>query len=237
MAGPLTATQERRHRRQLQRERADAATAAGREWQRQRRPSRVAVLAVDPGTHFVGLVALGHDGRLLDWLEWAIAAGTPGERLSDVETGLALAIRLLRPDVVAYERGRGKHRASLLDVVIDEIPALCRRAGVPAQGYQVSEWRQIAVGRGNAGKEYTARILHGSYPDLAACIPHVPRYLDVWDAAGVAKCWWELRFQRKIDGRAAAVRRDQLATQLSRKAGGHAGVRAAGGMAALMRDR
>ncbi|MBI4766603.1 MAG: crossover junction endodeoxyribonuclease RuvC [Deltaproteobacteria bacterium] len=126
------------------------------------------VLAIDPGTRYMG-IALLEKGIPIH-----VGVKTIKTRMSPHETlkaGRKIVLRLIkdfRPQVLAVEKTffANNRNSSLLNVLGDEIKAIGKRKRLKVICYAPNTIRKALCGNGRASKEDVARVLVSKFPDL-----------------------------------------------------------------------
>lgn len=163
-----------------------------------KRPIRI--LAIDPGTRQMGVVIL--DGRRLVHFGVSTFRGPriPSLILKWAEGHLRELIDEHKPRVLVVEKsfiGRSR-RASLLNVITDELMAIGRRRGLEIRSYAPSTVRKVICGHGSAGKERLARVVVRRYfPFLRPCLGWGKAYWQhMFDAVALG-----LVYQQHLEGK------------------------------------
>lgn len=159
------------------------------------------ILAVDPGTRYMGLAILAGS----DLVYYAVRR-LSHERPADVllQATRAELLRLIRtyhPTILAYEKTFyvQQKTSALLHVQELEIARLGRSAGLRVVGYPPPSVRKIVCGNGRATKEAVADVLAERFLELrryrAATDGRREYWLNMFDALAVAVACAE-----KVDG-------------------------------------
>ena len=131
---------------------------------------RSTILAIDPGTRYMGIAVLDGDALIHHGVKTISAKLTPCDRLI---TGRKVVLRLLRdfrPDVVAIEKAflAQNRNTALLNVLVDEIQAIARQRGLVVAAMAPSTIKRRIAGNGHATKRTVAGAVIERFPDLGA---------------------------------------------------------------------
>jgi crossover junction endodeoxyribonuclease RuvC len=126
------------------------------------------ILAIDPGTHFMGIAFL-EDGKLIYHAVKVIAKGqSPQGTLQRARDAVVRLIDDFEPNLIAVERtffNQNRHTA-LLNVLFDEIRAVARRRRLAFISYAPSTIKKFTCGNGRAGKKQVATVVVSRFPEL-----------------------------------------------------------------------
>jgi Holliday junction resolvasome RuvABC endonuclease subunit len=126
------------------------------------------ILAIDPGTRFMGTAFLD-DGKLVYHAVEVIAKGrSPQETLQRAKGVILRLIDDLEPQVIAAEKTFfSKNRnAALLNVLFDEIRSIARKKGLTFISYAPSTIKKFTCGNGRASKKEVATVVVSKFPEL-----------------------------------------------------------------------
>lgn len=132
------------------------------------------ILAIDPGTRYLGMALLEGDALVYYGVKRIHHRGSPHERLTEGKRVVAELIRDLDPDLLAYEKTFiAKNRnTALLNVLADEIVSLAERQGLEVVGVAPSTVKKRVTGNGRASKREVAEAVAAIYPELRAYLPN-----------------------------------------------------------------
>jgi len=128
---------------------------------------KVKVLAIDPGTKYMG-VALLEGKKLIHHRVSVISEKSPRGK---IKAGKKLILRLIEdfnPDVLVVERSFfGKScRSSLLNVLVKKIEDIGRRYMLEVLSYAPTTVRKFICGNGWADKKALSQVVVAKYPEL-----------------------------------------------------------------------
>src|SRR5712692_9557030 len=126
------------------------------------------ILAIDPGTRFMGIAFLD-DGKLIYHTVKVIAkGGSPQRTLQRARDAVVRLIDDLDPNIVAVERTffNQSRNTALLNVLFDEIRSIARRKRLAFVSYAPSTIKKFISGNGRAGKKQVATIVVSRFPEL-----------------------------------------------------------------------
>lgn len=150
------------------------------------------ILAVDPGTRYLGLAVLDGSGLLHYAVRDLRFARPADELIRATRVALQQLMERYRPTVLAYEKTfyvQSKNSA-LLQVQEAEIKRIGREAGLKLAGYAPAAVRLVLCGNGRATKDDVAAIIVRRFVDLERWVlpaaPERRRYwLNMFDAIAV----------------------------------------------------
>lgn len=155
------------------------------------------ILAIDPGTRYLGVAVLDQSGLLYYGVK-DLRAERPADEL--VRATRVVLLRLIadyRPIVLAYEKTfyvQSKNSA-LLQVQEAELKRVGREAGLPLAGYAPTRVRKLLCRDGWATKQRVADVLVRRFPELAPYRHRDERreryWLNMFDAVAVAVVYQE----------------------------------------------
>lgn len=126
------------------------------------------ILAIDPGTRFMGIAFLDH-GKLIHHTVKVIAKGeSPQGTLQHARDAVVRLIDDFEPDIVAVERTffSQNRNTALLNVLFDEIRSVARRRRLAFVAYAPSSVKKFICGDGHAGKKQVAMSVISTFPEL-----------------------------------------------------------------------
>ncbi len=148
----------------------------------QAQPRRI--LAIDPGTRFIGIAFLvGTDLVRADVERNVRYASISREDLHDkIERILARWITRYHPEVVALEKLQfiQSKRSLLLVQVVKEMKGCCKRKGMPVEDYMPMAVRRFFCKESRPTRLNVARVIATEYF----------RWLHPYYEKGAAKGWW-----------------------------------------------
>jgi len=126
------------------------------------------VLAIDPGTRFMGVALLENGAPLQVGVETIPPGQSPHATL---KAGRKIILRLIedyRPQVLAVEKTffANNRNSSLLNVFGDEIRAIGKRKKLKVLCFAPNTVRKAVCGNGRASKDDVARVLVARFPEL-----------------------------------------------------------------------
>lgn len=128
------------------------------------------ILAIDPGTRFMGVAALRGDALVHHGVAILTATGAPHQRLAELRCLVLGLIREFHPTVLAVESaffGRDRSTA-LLNLLVDEIRSIARKRGLAVRSFAPTAVKKALCGNGMATKREVALAVLERYPELAA---------------------------------------------------------------------
>jgi crossover junction endodeoxyribonuclease RuvC len=126
------------------------------------------ILAIDPGTRFMGIAFLD-DGKLVHHGVEVIAKGkSPQQTLQRARDAVVRLIDDFEPNVVAVEKTffNQNRNTALLNVLFDEIRSVTRRRRLPFVSYAPSSIKKLVCGDGHASKKQVAMAVVSKFPEL-----------------------------------------------------------------------
>lgn len=126
------------------------------------------ILAIDPGTREMGIAFFGNQRLIYHGVEVIRNKKSPGEKLKEARGIVLRLIKDFKPQVLAVEKAffANNRNASLLNVFVDEIRAICRRKKLKVVSYAPSTVKKYICGNGHASKKEVARVVIVRYPEL-----------------------------------------------------------------------
>jgi crossover junction endodeoxyribonuclease RuvC len=131
-------------------------------------PKHRKILAVDPGTRYMGIAYLEGKKALYHGVKVIPTKKNPHDTLREGRKIILRLIRDLKPQVLAVEKTFFAHNrnSALLNVFIKEILAVGKRKGLKVVAYAPSTVKKHITGNGWANKKEVARVIVSGYPDL-----------------------------------------------------------------------
>jgi len=142
------------------------------------RPPRI--LAIDPGTRYMGYAVLEGTELLYHGVKTLPRRASPHDSLRAVRLTVRTIIKHLHPTILALENtffGKSR-RSALLSVCADEIAALGRRRGLRVVRYAPPTIKKFISGNGRADKQDVAKMVCLRYPELRAFVGNKRQWKD-----------------------------------------------------------
>ena len=132
------------------------------------RNNHARVLAIDPGTRYMGVAVLENRSLVYAGVKVITDRRSPHKIL---QTGRKIILRLIkdfRPQILVVEKAFfAKNRsAALLNVLYDEIRNIGKRKGLQVVCFAPSTMKKMICGNGRASKEEVARVVVLKFPEL-----------------------------------------------------------------------
>jgi Holliday junction resolvasome RuvABC endonuclease subunit len=129
------------------------------------------ILAIDPGTRYMGVAFLDGDKLIYHGVKVIPNDNndkSPNEKLKE---GKEIIIRLIndfKPDILVIEKSffANNRTASLLHAFINEIKAIGNKKGLKVVSYATSTVRKSIAGNGRATKKELSKVIVSKYPTL-----------------------------------------------------------------------
>ncbi len=126
------------------------------------------ILAIDPGTRYMGVAFLDNGSIIYCGVKVIRNRRSPHEILWACRKILLRLVKDFRPQVLVVEKtffAQNKNTA-LLNVLVDEIRNIGRRKGLQILSFAPSTMKKRICGNGRASKEEVARVIVSRYPEL-----------------------------------------------------------------------
>jgi Holliday junction resolvasome RuvABC endonuclease subunit len=126
------------------------------------------ILAIDPGTRFMGIAFLDNGKLIYHTVKVFPKGGSPQETPQRARDAVLRFINDLEPQVIAVERTffSQNRNTALLNVLFDEIRSIARRKKLAFLSYAPSTVKKFTCGNGWAGKKEVATVIVGRFPEL-----------------------------------------------------------------------
>lgn len=146
------------------------------------RKSKHRILALDPGTRYLGYAVLDGDDLLYHGVRVLPKGASPAESIGAARATVLEIINHLQPTVIAIETFTGgrKSRINVQARVVTVIRRLGELRRLQVVGYAPPTIRKFVCGSGRAGKRDVSLVLVRRYPELR---PYLVR-----------ECRWKERF-------------------------------------------
>lgn len=126
------------------------------------------LLAIDPGTRFMGVALLKDRQILYHGVEMITSQGSPHATLRVARQAFLRLIEDLKPQVLILEKAffANNRSASLLNVFVDEMRSIGKRKGLQVMSFAPSTVKKFICGHGRASKAEVATVVVSQYPQL-----------------------------------------------------------------------
>lgn len=135
------------------------------------RPLRI--LAIDPGTHHMGVAFFENDSLLYHDVLTINARHSATDILREATSRVGRIIRDLKPNALIFERTfYGKERnEALCGILCEELAALGKKHKLEVTAVSPMTVKKALTGDGHAPKERVAKAVSRRYPELRAYLP------------------------------------------------------------------
>ena len=127
------------------------------------------ILAIDPGTHYIGVAVL--DGTALAYygVKTLPHRRSPHDTLMDGRNVIKALIKDFDPRILAVEKTffANNRNSALLNVFADEISVIGKRMRLVVHPIAVNTVRKVICGNGKASKRDVAKEMVRRYPELS----------------------------------------------------------------------
>src|SRR5262245_8499847 len=126
------------------------------------------ILAIDPGTRFMGIAFLDDEKLIYHTVKVIAKGGSPQRTLQRARDAVVRLIDDLDPNIVAVERTffSQNRNTALLNVLFDEIRSVARRKHLAFVSYAPSTIKKYICGNGRACKKQVATVVVSKFPEL-----------------------------------------------------------------------
>ena len=127
------------------------------------------VLAIDPGTKYMGIALLEGEQLLYHGVKVFKNRTSPHAILQEGRRIILRLIRDLKPHTLVVEKTffANNRNSSLVNVLADEIKVIGRRKRLKVIGFAPNTVKKAICGNGRASKGEVCRVVVSKYPELA----------------------------------------------------------------------
>lgn len=155
------------------------------------------ILAVNPGTRYIGIAAF-RGADLLDWGVKVASGTTAAQRLAACRRIMAELFDTYKPNILAIKQLHPSRSSPSLDRLVRHIESFGRRRRIRIRRYSITELETLLCPRFKVTKQTLASIVANKYPALLYDLHREsqrqnPYRIRMFEAVALASaCWHEI---------------------------------------------